>query len=69
MAPRKKPVSTIKAENGKGQKRKIKEENDDDDKDDDNDNQDGTCRWNVSDDLLITVQFSTGSGLTVTSGG
>ena len=25
-----------------------------------------TCRWKVSDDLLITVQFSTGSGLTAT---
>ena len=33
MAPRKKRVSTIKAENDKGQKRKIKEENEDDDKD------------------------------------
>ena len=25
-----------------------------------------TWRWKVSDDLLITVQFSTGSGLTAT---
>ena len=34
---------------------------------DDDDSLNVTWRWNVSDDLLITVQFSTGSGLTVTS--